>query len=668
MVDGAPAPARPLRRLAALLEGRALVAHNASFDRRALRQGFARAGLRWPDPPVLCTLSLARRFAPLAHERKLAALAASLGIEVCESHRALPDAETCGRVFCALFPRLCAHAPTLAEAVALLSPRRRPRAAPRREPARAGSPAERPDVAALPREPGVYVFRDDRGRPLYVGKSVSVRARARAHLSESAPARWAEAAHLVEHRPTESELGALVLENRLIKALRPPGNVALKRVDGLVFLCSRLDIEYPILEVLPAPPAGRAVAVGPLRGRAAARELIEQLSSIFGLRHCGRRLRRRRHPSAYGQMGRCLSPCLGDLDPNLYRRRLDAALELFTASEDGGALLLAHIEEDMRAAAARRRYERAAALRRRHARLSVLLERLGGVLRAVHALPRLVLAPHPSAARWDALWLVEGRVVDWGALPGLEELARRTRAAVAQPPLPGPGTVLAPEEVDEVRIVAAWLARHPETPALALDPLPGPRGAGGVRRPGARVSWAVRRSGRSACAGARASRRWPARRQGRPRGPGRRADPRTSDPGGRASRRRSWRRPTVADAWRARAAFRERKASLATPECGMDTAETTRAQRRAAARDERRARERAALARARRTRRARLLAVTLGVAAALVVALVFVERIGSRRHGRAPGRPPRPRRRRHERPLRGDPPVGRHAGGPRGRP
>jgi protein-disulfide isomerase len=60
----------------------------------------------------------------------------------------------------------------------------------------------------------------------------------------------------------------------------------------------------------------------------------------------------------------------------------------------------------------------------------------------------------------------------------------------------------------------------------------------------------------------------------------------------------------------------------------MGTAETTRAQRRAAARDERRARERAALARARRTRRARLLAVTLGAAAALVVALIFVSESG----------------------------------------
>jgi DNA polymerase III subunit epsilon len=477
MVDGAPRPEGPLRRLAAMLEGRVLVAHNASFDRRALRQGFSRAGVRWPNPPVLCTLTLARRLAPLANDRKLAALAGSLGVEVRESHRALPDAETCARVFCALFPRLCANAPTLADAVQMLSPRRRARSRARgaepTAPARASR--ERPDVAALPREPGVYVFRDDRGRALYVGKSVSVRARARAHLGGSEPAEWAESAHLVEHRPTHSELGALVLENRLIKALRPPGNRALKRVDGLVFLCARLDIDYPILEVLRAPPAGRAVAVGPLRGRTAALELVEQLSSIFGLRHCGRRLRRRPHPSAYGQMGRCLSPCLGDLDPNLYRRRLDAALGLFTAREDGGALLLARIEEDMRAASAERRYERAAALRRRHERLEILLGRLGGVLRALHARPRLALAPHPAADRWDALWLVGGRVIDWGPLPAVDELHRRTRAALAQAPLPGAAAVLAREDVDEVRIVAAWLARHPETPTLELEPAPGPR-------------------------------------------------------------------------------------------------------------------------------------------------------------------------------------------------
>src|SRR5436190_10777279 len=113
MVDAAPGPAEVLARLAELLEGRVLVAHNAPFDRRVLRQAFERCGLDWPDPPTLCTVALARRFAPLARRRGLASLAAALGIEVDEVHRALPDALTCARVFCALFPRLRAHAPTV---------------------------------------------------------------------------------------------------------------------------------------------------------------------------------------------------------------------------------------------------------------------------------------------------------------------------------------------------------------------------------------------------------------------------------------------------------------------------------------------------------------------------------------------------------------------------
>ena len=92
-----------------------------------LKQAFARADLAWPSPPVLCTVALARRFAPLARQRKLGPLAESLGIDVEVTHRALADAETCARVFCALFPRLCAHAQTVGEALAVLKPARRAR-------------------------------------------------------------------------------------------------------------------------------------------------------------------------------------------------------------------------------------------------------------------------------------------------------------------------------------------------------------------------------------------------------------------------------------------------------------------------------------------------------------------------------------------------------------
>src|SRR3954469_8413707 len=119
MVDEAPPAEAMLPDLAEQLRGRVLVAHSAGFDRRVLIQAFARAGIAWPSPPSICTVALARRFHPLARQRRpgalarrflplgrrgrLQPLAESLGIDVGITHRALADAETCARVFCALF-------------------------------------------------------------------------------------------------------------------------------------------------------------------------------------------------------------------------------------------------------------------------------------------------------------------------------------------------------------------------------------------------------------------------------------------------------------------------------------------------------------------------------------------------------------------------------------
>jgi DNA polymerase-3 subunit epsilon len=483
MVDGAPELEAVVPALAERMRGRVMVAHNAPFDRRVLRQAFERIGADWPDPPVLCTASLARAMLPLQRRRGLRAVADALGIDVEVVHRALPDAETCARVLCALFPRLCANALTIGDGMTMLSPRRRRRARPPAiRMAAAPAHAEPPqiDFAQLPRDPGVYLFRDRHGQTLYVGKSISIRTRARAHFAPSSPpADWTAHAEIVDYQRTNSELGALVLENRLIKELRPPGNSRLvRRDDRLCYIRCRLDIPFPILEVSSEPAPGHAVTVGPLRGRRLALELVEQLDSLFGLRHCGRRLPRRQYPSAYGQMGRCLSPCLGDLDPNLYRRRLDEALRMFVGGEDGRDRLIAHVEQQMRHAAAEQRFERAGWLRRRARRLRAILDRLGGVLEATHARPRLVLAPHPVGHAADAFWLVAGRLVDWGPVePDADptSLQERTAAALTRSVRAGElATHLPPDQVDEVRIVASYLASHPETPQLVLESLPDP--------------------------------------------------------------------------------------------------------------------------------------------------------------------------------------------------
>ncbi|UTI66012.1 exonuclease domain-containing protein [Paraconexibacter antarcticus] len=491
MVDEAPAAELTLAELAELLEGRVLVAHNASFDRRVLEQAFARAGLAWPCPPVLCTVALARRLAPLVRQRKLALLADALGVPVEVTHRALADAETCARILCALLPRLCASATTVDEAVALLGPAR-PRAGrgsrgrvPDRGRTDGGVPMtglrrRAPDLRGLPDAPGVYIFRNDAGQPLYVGKSVRLRARARSHFAPSSPdTGWVTQVEVADHVQTPSELGALLEEHRLIRRLRPPGNARGKHErDQYVFLRCRLDIAFPVLEVAAEPADGLAVNIGPLRGQHAAVELMEQLNSLFGLRHCGRTLRRRPWPSAYGQMGRCLSPCLGDLDPNAYRGRLDQALALF-AGPGGGAGVLDHVDALVRAAAAEQAFERAAWLRRRRDRLAVLLDRLGSAVAAAHARPELVLGPSLPVGEADAVWLVAGRIARHAVVRSAAELHAHTTAVLGAGGLrPGGPCHLTEDDVTQARIVATWRAAQ-EPPCLPLDP---PPSAAAVRR------------------------------------------------------------------------------------------------------------------------------------------------------------------------------------------
>ena len=192
---------------------------------------------------------------------------------------------------------------------------------------------------------------------------------------------------------------------------------------------------------------------------------------MYRLRHCGRKLKVREHPSAYGQMGRCVSPCLGDLDPNAYRRQLDMALGHFEEPGAGEALI-EELDARMREAAAGQRFERAAALLRRKERLAWVVDKLEGMLRATHAEPRLVLARHPVKERFDAFWIVQGRLVDWGSLPGPTELAERTEAALSR--RPGRAAIPA-DEIDEMRIVASWVAEHEPPRACA-------RSAAGRRR------------------------------------------------------------------------------------------------------------------------------------------------------------------------------------------
>ena len=481
MVDAAPAPEDVLpaaaRRCCA---GGCSWRTTRAFDVRVLRQAFARAALEWPAPPVMCTVALARRFAPLQRRRGLATLAAALGIEVDAVHRALPDARTCARVFCALFGRLCANAPTIGDAIALLGARKV-----RSRPPKVKRPrGERPHLAGLPHEPGVYIFRDADGRPLYVGKSVDLRTRARSHFTTGAT--WAAEAEHVDHQVTESELGALLLEDRLIKALRPPGQRARQG------RARRLR--------LPALPAGHPVPDP--RGRARARR------GPRGLRRPGARPRRRGRAGRAAQLAVRAAPLRahaaapraplglradGPLPlalperpgpeplPRAAGRRRCSCSSAATAARRCSSASTEQIARGLGGA----RYERAAWLQRRRVRLEALLERLGGVLRATHTGARLVLAPHPEARGALRRDLDRGRprrglgpahggdagggrCAPRSAADAARSHATRARSARAfARPARKLGGWLPADAVAEARLVGAWIAAN-QPPALEL--------------------------------------------------------------------------------------------------------------------------------------------------------------------------------------------------------
>ena len=197
MVDRAPPPSEVLDDLRALVSGRVLVAHSARFDTRP-GSGIRARGARLAEPARPLH---GRARSSLRAARPAAGACATGGRARHRGPRGTPGAAGCAhlRVFCALFPKLCANAATVAEAVDLMRSRRRVRSTPAAERI---PPEQRPDLSTLPDDPGVYIFRDERGRPLYVGKSVSLRSRARAHFC--APAGWTERAEIVDYRPTNS--------------------------------------------------------------------------------------------------------------------------------------------------------------------------------------------------------------------------------------------------------------------------------------------------------------------------------------------------------------------------------------------------------------------------------------------------------------------------------
>jgi len=224
-------------------------------------------------------------------------------------------------------------------------------------------------VAQLPVEPGVYIFRDSQGRPLYVGKAQSLRARVRSYFNRGGDGRMqvpflVERIADVEVVATANVKEALLLENQLIKKHKPRFNVRLR--DDKQYLALRLDPRetYPRFTEVRRFARDGALYFGPYTSSISLRETLAQLQRIFPLRTCSdpvfRSYRRQGRPCLEHSIGRCAAPCAGRISDEAYGDLVSGATLLLRGKAED---LLGELKERMRAAAESERFEDAARLR-----------------------------------------------------------------------------------------------------------------------------------------------------------------------------------------------------------------------------------------------------------------------------------------------------------------
>ncbi|MDW8247328.1 MAG: excinuclease ABC subunit UvrC, partial [Sandaracinaceae bacterium] len=217
----------------------------------------------------------------------------------------------------------------------------------------------------LPGKPGVYIFLDSDGKPLYIGKARSLRQRVRSYFGVGDGRFFV---HRLQNEVSDiqiivvaNEKEAALLENALIKEKKPKYNFKLR--DDKEFLSIRLDLneKWPRLTVVRRPKEDEARYFGPYESATAARKALRLVNRYFQLRTCrDAEFARRTRPCLEYQIRRCLGPCVLPVDREQYLAQAQMVALFLEGRRDD---LLADLERRMREAAAREEFESAAMYR-----------------------------------------------------------------------------------------------------------------------------------------------------------------------------------------------------------------------------------------------------------------------------------------------------------------
>jgi len=339
-----------------------LVAHNAPFDIGFLRAAAQRLNVSWPHYPVLDTARIARQV--LTRDEianvKLSSLASYFGAAVSPDHRALSDARATVDVFHGLIERLGSFSVSTLQDLKNFSSR-----------ITDSQRTKRNLIDGAPNTPGVYIFRDAQGEPLYIGKTSNLRSRLRTYFTSGETRRriieMIGLAARVEWIETPTLIEAEVRELRLITGLKPRFNRRSKFQEKAIWVKFTAE-SFPRLTSIRGHQSLKDEDgwCGPFSGREEAALAIEALHELLPLRQCSPRITERsiKHssPCALFDMHRCGAPCIGNESIDSYQTHVIQAQALL---QFDSSPLLERLNHEMRELALRERFEEASDIRNR---------------------------------------------------------------------------------------------------------------------------------------------------------------------------------------------------------------------------------------------------------------------------------------------------------------
>jgi excinuclease ABC subunit C len=244
----------------------------------------------------------------------------------------------------------------------------------------------RPAPGSIPVEPGVYRFRDARGRVIYVGKAKSLRSRLSSYFADVAglhprTRQMVTTAAKVEWTVVGTEVEALQLEYNWIKEFDPRFNVRYRDDKSYPVLAVTLNEEFPRLMIYRGPRRKGVRYFGPYSHAWAIRETLDLLTRVFPARTCSggvfKRHRQIERPCLLGYIDKCSAPCIGRVSAEEHRRIVGDFCDFLSGRTDRFAR---DLERQMNAAAAELDFERAARLRDDIGAIKRVLEKQAVVL------------------------------------------------------------------------------------------------------------------------------------------------------------------------------------------------------------------------------------------------------------------------------------------------